>query len=548
MTERVAIYARYSSDLQRERSLDDQVRLCRDYADRQGWRVTHVFSDAAVSGSSLNRKGYWDMVATVREQRVTIVLAEAVDRLSRDQEDLHYLYKVLCFNDVRLFTCDTGENTAMHLGLKGIVVEQHTTDLANKVRRGQAGRVREGKSGGGHCYGYDVVRAFDADGKPVTGLLSINEEQAAIVRRIFREYADGGSPKRIVKRLNQEGIPSPRKKEWNVSTLLGNTEMGDGMLNNSLYIGWRVWNRRRTVKNPDTRNRTFRRNASEDRVVGEAPELRLIDDELWKRVKKRQEETRSKYNGMVDKAAASRARRPKFLLSGLIKCGVCGGNYVCGGRNRWRCANFAERGRCTNCRSIARQEIEDRVFGGLRNKLLQRPLLKAFIKGWNAELGKRQSQAGTRRKALEKELATVEKGMENVLTAVEAGKARDYLMERLEKLGGRRDEIRAELAETQEALPPKLKASMVDLYAEKAANIVDTLTQMRDETAMREAIRQLIEKVVIRPTPGRERLEMDLHGRIAGMFTLEAVKREGEPHVQIAPIAGVGFEPTTFRL
>ncbi len=546
MTERVAIYARYSSDLQRERSLKDQVRLCREYAARCGWQVTGVFTDAAVSGASLNRKGYWDMVAAVKERRVTIVLAEAVDRLSRDQEDIHHLLKVLHFNEVRLFTCDTGENDSVHVSVKAIIAEQFRTDLGNKVRRGQAGRVRDGKSGGGHCYGYDIVREFGPDDKPVTGLLTINPEQADIVRRIFRDYANGVPPKRITKSLNEEGIPSPRKKLWNVSTLLGNIEMGDGMLNNSLYIGQRVWNRRRTVKDPDTRNRTYRRNDPDGRVKGAVPELRIIDDALWVRVKEQQRVTRAKCGGFRDKSGANRMRRPKFILSGLIKCGACEGNYISAGRGRWKCGNFAERGTCTNQRSISRREIEERVFGGLRNKLLRKPLLEPFIKGWNAEIGKLRSRTGARRKALEKELATVSESVENVLKTVNRGKATDLLLDHLEKLGARREEIRAELKTQDEETPPRLKVGMADAYVKQAQAVIDTLTGMTDEAAMCAAIRQLVEKVVVRPTPGRERLKVDLYGRLAGMFTLETTSDRGKPRVQVTPVAGarLGLQST----
>lgn len=546
MTEAVVIYARYSTDLQRENSLEDQVHLCRDYADRQGWKVAGVFTDAAVSGTSLNRKGYWEMVKAVESGKVGIVLAEAIDRLSRDQEDIHHLVKVLRFHGVRLFTCDSGENDTMHIGLKGIISEQYTKDLSLKVVRGQAGRVRAGKSGGGHCYGYDVVRGYGPDGEPITGELTINEEQAAVVRRVFEEYAAGVAPKRIAKRLNEDGIPSPRGKPWGASTLNGSIERGLGLLNNSLYIGVRMWNRHHTVKDPYTRNRTYRANDRGKWVVSEVPELRIVSDELWEKVKRLQKETRAACKGFGDKKGAASRRRPKFILSGLIECGSCGGGYISAGRDRWKCGNFAERGQCGNHRSISRREIEERVFAGLRETMVSKPLLNEFIKGWNAELGKHQSQTVTRRKAVEKELATVERSIENGLKAVDLGKATDILLEHLAKLGARRDELRTELQGQPEATPPKLKASMADLYAKKAEGLIDALARMEDEAAMKAAIRELVEKVVVKPTPGRERLEMDLYGRLAGAFTLEVAKPPRKPEVQVTPVAGadVGLQST----
>jgi DNA invertase Pin-like site-specific DNA recombinase len=86
---RVAIYARYSSEHQSERSIDDQVRLCREHAERLGWAIAEVYADYAMSGAHLaSRPRAQAMLAAAKEGRIDVVLAEALDRLSRDQEDI----------------------------------------------------------------------------------------------------------------------------------------------------------------------------------------------------------------------------------------------------------------------------------------------------------------------------------------------------------------------------------------------------------------------------------------------------------------------------
>ena len=87
-------------------------------------------------------------------------------------------------------------------------------DLADKTRRGLRGRVEAGKSGGGKSYGYDVVKKFTADGEPIRGERVVNNEQAAIIQRIFEEYADGKAPRAIAIQLNSEGIRCPSSKAW----------------------------------------------------------------------------------------------------------------------------------------------------------------------------------------------------------------------------------------------------------------------------------------------------------------------------------------------
>jgi hypothetical protein len=118
-------------------------------------------------------------------------------------------------------------------------------DLAQKTRRGLEGRVRQGRSGGGLCFGYDVVRAVDASGEPVAGGRTINEAEAAVVRRIFAEYAQGRPPRAIARGLNADRIPGPFGGTWGPSTINGNAGRGTGILNNALYLGRLVWNRLR---------------------------------------------------------------------------------------------------------------------------------------------------------------------------------------------------------------------------------------------------------------------------------------------------------------
>ncbi|WP_442894875.1 recombinase family protein [Bradyrhizobium sp. AZCC 1610] len=87
-------------------------------------------------------------------------------------------------------------------------------DLAAKTHRGLRGRVEKGKAGGGLCYGYDVVKRTDREGEPVRGERQINEAEAAIVRRIFQEFAAGKSPRGIATDLNRNGIPGPFGRAW----------------------------------------------------------------------------------------------------------------------------------------------------------------------------------------------------------------------------------------------------------------------------------------------------------------------------------------------
>ena len=201
---RVAIYARYSSDNQREASIDDQIRLCRALATREGWEVVEIFQDAAMSGSTAFRPGYQALLAAAKRGQFEVVMAEALDRLSRDQSDTASLHKNLQFAGISLYTCAEGEVNELHVGLKGTLNALYIKDLAQKTHRGQRGRVEAGKSGGGLCYGYDAVRSLDARGEPIRGERRINPEQAPVVQRIFRLFNEGHSPIEIARLMNAE--------------------------------------------------------------------------------------------------------------------------------------------------------------------------------------------------------------------------------------------------------------------------------------------------------------------------------------------------------
>ncbi len=331
---RAADYQRYSTDLQRETSIEDQARICRERIDREGWRYVRCYQDRAMSSASRWRPAFLQIIEDAKRGLFDVVVAESLDRLSRDQEDLPYLFKQLGFVGVRIFTLSEGWISELHVGLSGTMGALFLKQLAEKTRRGLRGRVEAGRSGGGNSYGYDVLTKPGADSESERGLRKKNEERAAIVVGIMTEYATGKSRRSIAKALNARAVLGPSGGTWGPSAINGNAERGTGILNNEMYIGRLVWNRLRYVKNPSTGKRQSRLNPPEEWIVKEVPELRIVQQDLWDKVKARQQsmarETRP------DKAKADdgtrpnfwEQQRPRYLLSGLMKCGCCGSTYT----------------------------------------------------------------------------------------------------------------------------------------------------------------------------------------------------------------------------
>src|SRR6266540_2657818 len=350
---KVAIYARYSSDNQRDASIADQFRICREFARRQGWTIAQEYSDHAVSGATLLRSGFQAMMASALRKEVDVVLAESLDRFSRDQEDTAGLFKRLTFAGVSIVTLAEGDITFLHIGLKGTMNAMFLKELADKTRRGLRGRIEIGKAGGGLCYGYRVVRRLE-NGVVTTGEREINEEEAAVVRRMFRDYAAGASPKQIAKALNKDGIPGPQGGLWSPSTVHGNPKRGIGILHNELYVGRLVWNRQRFLKAPDTGKRVARPNPRSEWITKDVPDLRIIDDELWQAVRDRYASVQHKWGQADESRRFNQFKRPKYLFSGLTKCGVCGAGFVLYSREQLSCFGAHARGTCDNRLTVPR--------------------------------------------------------------------------------------------------------------------------------------------------------------------------------------------------
>jgi len=429
---RTAIYARYSTDLQSDASIEDQLRLCRRLIEQNGWTVAESYIDAGLSGASHLRPGYQRLLQDGREGRFEAVVAEGLDRISRDQEHIASFYKQMVFQGIPVITVAEGEISELHIGLKGTMSSLFLKDLAQKTRRGLEGRVRKGKSAGGITYGYDVVRRLREDGTFTTGERQINEDEAAIVRRIFQDYANGKSPRSVAASLNAEGVPGPRGT-WGASTIHGNQKRGTGLLNNELYVGKLIWNRQRFVKDPATGKRQARPNPPEEWVIEDVPALRIIDQALWDAAKARQHATR---NTAISEGI-TKARRAAHLFSGLLKCGHCGGAYILVGKAYYGCANTRNKGTCENRLTIRKDTLEERVLSGLQRELLHPELIAEFARAYQEEFNRLSKETRQHRERAVKDLVTVNRQIERIIEAITEGMFHASMKGRMDSLEAR---------------------------------------------------------------------------------------------------------------
>ena len=548
---RAVIYARYSTDLQSATSVDDQVRECRKRAEDDGHAVVNIFSDHAISGSTLgNRPGMLSLMVASKNGLFDMVYAEALDRLSRDQEDIAGIYKRLNHAGVSINTLSEGLINELHIGLKGTMNALFLKDLAAKTRRGLEGRVRKGKSGGGNAYGYDVVKKVDANGEPVRGDRSVNAPEAIVVRRVFEAFASGTSPRSIAHTLNDENISGPRAGVWGPSTIHGNWRRGTGILNNELYIGRLVWNRQRFVKDPQTGKRQARLNPEGEWIIEDVPALRIIDEELWLRVKARQNRTRHTVAEEVNGIRPERARRPRYLLSGLLQCGVCNGGYSKISQQHYGCSTARNKGTCENTLTIRRDLIEETVLDGLRSHLMRPEAYEEFVAEFNLEMNRLGASEDQERARLTRDLTNIDRDLARLIDAIKSGVPGTTVKDEIYDLELRKTELKNKL-DVVPAPQPRLHPRLADVYRDKVANLVEALNTPDTVADAAEAIRGLIEAVRLMPEEGE--LKIEIYGELAALITLSQEHKNKHPGgdtsgVQVTLVAGVGFEPTTFRL
>lgn len=416
---RAAIYARYSSDLQNPRSIDDQVHVCRARVRDLGGVVTEVYRDPARTGTTMrDRPALKGMMTAARAGLFDVVVAEALDRISRDQEDICHIYKRLRFHDIGLLTLEDGEITAMHVGIRGLMNEAYIHNMSAKVSRGLHGAARTGRVPGRLSYGYRTANRLDERGQVIRGLREIDPDQAEVVRRIFSLYAAGLGGGAIARILNRERIPAPGGKHWTPPGILGDPGRRTGLLHNDLYRGLLVFGVRRTVRDPDTGKPATRLTPPSRRTVQEVPHLRIVDDDLWAAVQAR-------HHRVHTPQPAARGGTPRPLTP-LVRCGRCGGPMRVFRTGRYSCLTRRRLHACDMKPGIAVTELECHAVSALRDWVDRHAADAGFIDAALRDRAERRALCGDA-------IRDAERRRDRLLDAVESGRASPGVRQRIDE-------------------------------------------------------------------------------------------------------------------
>ena len=531
---RVAIYARYSHERQNWRSIEDQIAICRAFAESKGWEVVLVFSDAALSGSSMvNRPGILNAVQAAERDEYDILLTEDEDRLSRNLADMALIADQIAHSGAELWTMSSGKVETIHVAFKGVMAQDYIRNLSAKTKRGMHSNAEKGLATGARTYGYR--------GHP-GGAVEIVEAEAGVVRRIFAAYAAGDTPRDIALSLNADGMPGPKGGLWNASTISGNRARGNGILNTELYVGVKVWGRDQVRKDRRTGKRVHHYLPPDEWKRTPVPDLRIVDDETWKKVRERKD--------AASRAPQSYQRRPT-LFGGLLRCGCCGGSYTTYTTGKLICLNKREGRGCTNRRTPQRSKVESRVLEGLREQMLSPEATAAFVREYAQAAKEREVQGAASKAPLLRRLGEVDRGINRAVDAIIEGVASEAVKHRLRELEGEKTHIEQRLADlSQEPETVVFHPATAERYAAMVAELEDTLPDAtrgdtEAERRLTDAVRGLIDRVVITPRSQQRGAEMEI--TIEG--TLQSLLSERRENARLGDVvAGGGLEPPTCGL
>jgi site-specific DNA recombinase len=382
---RAALYARYSTDKQRDASIDDQFRECERVARTAGFQVVARFEDKGMSGGTADRPGYQALLSAARRKEFSVIVAEDISRLWRNRAE--FGPRSAEFEDLGV-ECVTavGDDTrrdgwGLVIQIKQAVAEHARREASYRTRRGLEGKALKGETAGGRAYGYRPASQSE------TGHVTIIEAEAAVVRRIF-EW-----------RRTDTGEHAKRRGKWVGSAIHGDPTRGYGILNNERYLGRLNWGRLQWKRGAaNSKKRTAIVADSALLVTREDPRLRIISDELWHRVKARQS---AQAIGPIGTKVSKAGKPATSLLSGLLLCADCGSRFIARNQRHYQCATRAYGGlsACSNEIKVQRENAEAAIVNYLAEELLSPEAVdiakREYREAILAELGAREKSVAT---------------------------------------------------------------------------------------------------------------------------------------------------------
>jgi len=428
---KAALYARFSSDNQRNESIDAQIRAIKEFAKNNDIMIVGEYIDRAKSATTDDRPDFQRMISDSAKGNFSLVLVHKLDRFARNRNDSIVYRMKLQKNRVSLlsvlepFDDDKPENIILQSVLEGMN-EFYSRNLSREVRKGLKENALKCKhTGGSPPLGYDV----DKD----TRLLVVNEHEAEAVRFIYKSVLEGNGYSSIIIRLQQEGYKTKAGKSFGKNSLYE-------ILHNPKYKGFYVYNRA-SPADPYTKKRNSHlENLPEDMIIIRGGVPAIVSEEDFDKVQQILEKRKRQYRGI-------KKNQERYLLTGKIFCGICGCSYT-GNRKKssgnrapnitYRCNKQSRRTNiaCKN-REINRDYIEAFVVEQIEKAIFNDRMADTIISQFEEYLCEQNKEMSQKLKRLETQIKEIDIKLSNLSDILADGverRQRNIVLKKMESL------------------------------------------------------------------------------------------------------------------
>ncbi len=480
---RAAAYARFSSDNQREESIDAQLRAINDYASRNGITVVEEYIDRAKTATTDNRPEFLRMINDSKQKNFNVVLVHKLDRFARNKKDsIMYKFELkrqgVTVVSVTEYLDDESPESIILESMLEAMAEYYSKNLSREVKKGMNETALKGQhTGGKPPLGYQVDKT--------TKMLVIDPFEAGIVRVIFQRVLDGDGYKQIARYLNENGFCSKNNKPFSANSI-------HNILINEKYIGNYIFNRA-VGKDVDGKRNNHASKSDEDiiRIDGIVPQI--ISREDFERVA-------TILKSRKHLSAGNKAKEV-YLLSGKIECGCCGhhfnGNRKFSGRNKnlhvvYRCGN-RDRSRVCKNKDVRREYIEKLVLDQLVEIIYDEKIIPKIVSTFASYQMSQNEEAMRSLRQVESSIRDAAKKIENIIEVM-ATTASKSLAAKLSELEAEKEEKEKRLCELQKALQMKdvSEKDIIDRFR-KARKLFET----GELPNMKRLIDLFVDKVVV---------------------------------------------------
>ena len=483
-----AIYARYSSDSQREESIEAQIRASREFAKRHSLTVVKEYVDRAKSATTDKRPAFQEMIE--EGGRVfQVLIVHKLDRFSRDRYDSAKYKRKLKKKGVRLLSVTENldgspESIMMESVLEGMA-EYYSKNLAREVMKGMRETAYQCKHTGGiPPLGYDV--------DPITKRYVLNEAEAETVKLIFEMYLCGMGYNKMVGELAFRGLKTKNGKPFGKGSL-------HDILRNEKYAGIYVFNRAAAKDAEGQRNNHASKDAeSQIKIPGGVPAI--VDEDTFRKAQSKMKENQ--------RQSASYKAKETYLLSGLIYCGEClerdgkdvlmmgNSKYSGQGKNKhvtYRCGQRHRTHSCDN-RELRREYVEEFVLKELERRVFSERAIPKLAEQLNNY--QQQSLAGREAESepLARELREIDRQINNIVQAVSEGFSQSSMVGKLAELEERKAQVESRLQENRNKLQ---REPVTEEAVRKLLGRFREFVRARDIPEIKKFINSFVKKVIV---------------------------------------------------